>query len=166
MSGRSRPKNTASGSTRSDGDTINLFMDYETFGEHQWADTGIFQFLEKLPEEVFKIPNLSFKTPSETIASYDPKDSVDMPHIVTWADSDRDLTAWVENPMQKAAIEAVYALEQPVMYSNDVKMIEDWRRLQTSPTISTTCAPNGSLTAMFMPISRPMSRRTMRTLPI
>lgn len=142
----------------SEGDTINLFMDYETFGEHQWEDTGIFQFLEKLPEEVFRNPHLGFKTPSETIAAYDSKDYVDMPHIVTWADTDRDLTAWVDNPMQKAAIHACYDLEQPVMFSNDNKMIEDWRRLQTSDHFYYMCTKwfsDGDVHAYFSPYESP-----------
>ncbi|HWP61787.1 MAG TPA: glycoside hydrolase family 57 protein [Candidatus Paceibacterota bacterium] len=114
------------------GDTVNLFMDYETFGEHQWEDTGIFNFLEKMPEELLKNPGLDFKTPSEVIASYESKDEVDIPHTLTWADTDRDLTAWTGNPMQKAAIENLYALEDAVLTANDHKLLEDWRRLQTS----------------------------------
>ena len=98
-----------------EGDTVNLFMDYETFGEHQWEDTGIFQFLERLPEEVFKNPGLEFHTPSEVIAARDARGEIDMPHIVTWADTDRDLSAWTGNPMQEAAINEIYALEDAVL---------------------------------------------------
>ena len=94
--------------SEAEGDTVNLFMDYETFGEHQWEDTGIFHFLERLPEELFKNPGIDFKTPSQVIQSYQPKDFVDVPYTLTWADTDRDLTAWVGNPMQRAAIESVY----------------------------------------------------------
>lgn len=141
-----------------EGDTVNLFMDYETFGEHQWEDTGIFHFLEKLPEEIFQNPGLDFKTPSEVIASYEPRDSVDMPHTVTWADTDRDLTAWVGNPMQKAAIEAVYALEQEIFQSNDHKLLEDWRRLQTSDHFYYMCTKwfaDGDVHAYFSPYESP-----------
>ena len=141
-----------------EGDTVNLFMDYETFGEHQWEDTGIFNFLEKLPEEIFQNPGLNFKTPSEVIASYEPRDTVDMPHTVTWADTDRDLTAWVGNPMQKAAIEAVYALEGEIFDSNDHKLLEDWRRLQTSDHFYYMCTKwfaDGDVHAYFSPYESP-----------
>lgn len=141
-----------------DGETINLFMDYETFGEHQWEDTGIFHFLEQLPVEVLKNPHLQFKTPSETIASYDPKDHVDVPHILTWADTDRDLTAWVGNPMQRAAIENIYALEEAVHEVNDPKLIEDWRRLQTSDHFYYMCTKwfaDGDVHAYFSPYESP-----------
>jgi len=141
-----------------DGDTINLFMDYETFGEHQWEDTGIFHFLEKLPEEILKIPNVTFRTPSETIAQYDAKDEVDMPHIVTWADTDRDLTAWVGNPMQRAAIENVYSLEDAVLAANDHKILDDWRRLQTSDHFYYMCTKwfsDGDVHAYFSPYESP-----------
>jgi alpha-amylase len=141
-----------------EGDTVNLFMDYETFGEHQWEDTGIFNFLEHLPNEVFKNPHLNFKTPSEVVSSYDAKDHVDMPHVVTWADTDRDLTAWVGNPMQEAAIRAVYNLEDKVLQVNDHKLMEDWRRLQTSDHFYYMCTKwfsDGDVHAYFSPYESP-----------
>ena len=141
-----------------DGDTVNLFMDYETFGEHQWEDTGIFHFLEALPNEVFKNSGLDFKTPSEVIASYEPKDHIDMPHVVTWADTDRDLTAWVGNPMQEAAVRAVYGLEDKVLEVNDHKLLEDWRKLQTSDHFYYMCTKwfaDGDVHAYFSPYESP-----------
>ncbi len=141
-----------------EGDTINLFMDYETFGEHQWEDTGIFHFLDKLPEELYKNPDIAFKTPSEVIQAYDPRDEVDMPNIVTWADTDRDLTAWVGNPMQKAAIEAVYGIEDQVMLANDGRLMEDWRKLQTSDHFYYMCtkwSADGDVHAYFSPYESP-----------
>lgn len=141
-----------------EGDTVNLFMDYETFGEHQWEDTGIFSFLEKLPEELYKNPDIQFRTPSDVIRSYDSRDEVDMPHVVTWADTDRDLTAWVGNPMQRAAIEAVYALENDVLLSNDGRLIDDWRKLQTSDHFYYMCtkwANDGDVHAYFSPYESP-----------
>lgn len=141
-----------------DGDTINLFMDYETFGEHQWEHTGIFNFLEKLPEQLYKNPDIDFKTPSEVILSYDPRDEVDMPNIVTWADTDRDLTAWVGNPMQKAAIEAVYSIEDQILLANDHKLLDDWRKLQTSDHFYYMCtkwSADGDVHAYFSPYESP-----------
>lgn len=141
-----------------EGDTVNLFMDYETFGEHQWEDTGIFAFLEKLPEELGKNSGIDFKTPSEVIATYEAKDEVDMPHTVTWADTDRDLTAWTGNPMQKAAIDAVYALENEVTLANDRRLIEDWRKLQTSDHFYYMCTKwfaDGDVHAYFSPYESP-----------
>lgn len=141
-----------------EGDTINLFMDYETFGEHQWEDSGIFGFLEKLPEEILKNPNHTFMTPSEVIRAHDIRDEVDMPHVVTWADTDRDLTAWLGNPMQRAAIESVYALESEILNLNDTKMIDDWRKLQTSDHFYYMCTKyfaDGDVHAYFSPYSSP-----------
>lgn len=141
-----------------DGDTINLFMDYETFGEHQWEDSGIFAFLDKLPEEVYKNPDLGFHTPSQVIQRYETRDEIDMPHIVTWADTDRDLTAWVGNPMQRAAIEAVYSLEPDVLHANDGRLLEDWRKLQTSDHFYYMCtkwSADGDVHAYFSPYESP-----------
>jgi alpha-amylase len=141
-----------------EGDTVNLFMDYETFGEHQWEDTGIFDFLRALPEEIAKSPDMDFKTPSEVIASYEPSDTVDMPHTVTWADTDRDLTAWTGNAMQRAAIESLYGLEDDVFAVNDHKLLEDWRKLQTSDHFYYMCtkwAGDGDVHAYFSPYESP-----------
>ena len=141
-----------------EGDTVNLFLDYETFGEHQWEDTGIFNFLEKLPEEILKNPEHTFMTPSETIRSYEPRDEMDVPHILTWADTDRDLSAWVGNPMQRAAIETIYALEEDVLNANDLKLLEDWRRLQTSDHFYYMCTKwfsDGDVHAYFSPYESP-----------
>jgi len=141
-----------------EGDTINLFMDYETFGEHQWEDTGIFHFLEQLPEELFKNPGIDFKTPTQVIQSYAPRDQVDMPHTVTWADTDRDLTAWTGNPMQRAAIDAIYAMGEDVMLANDGRLLEDWRRMQTSDHFYYMCTKwfaDGDVHAYFSPYDSP-----------
>lgn len=141
-----------------DGDTVNLFMDYETFGEHQWEDTGIFHFLEQLPAEIAKNPGINFMTPSEVAAAYDAKDEIDMPHVVTWADTDRDLTAWTGNPMQRAAIDSVYGMEQDVLMANDHKLLEDWRRMQTSDHFYYMCTKwsnDGDVHAYFSPYESP-----------
>ncbi len=141
-----------------EGDTVNLFMDYETFGEHQWEDTGIFNFLEHLPAELLKNQGLDFKTPSEVIASYEARDEVDVPHTLTWADTDRDLTAWVGNDLQRSAIDAVYRLEPAVLASGDVGITEDWRRLQTSDHFYYMCTKwfaDGDVHAYFSPYASP-----------
>lgn len=141
-----------------EGDVINLFMDYETLGEHQWESTGIFNFLEKLPEELAKNRGIDFKTPSEVIAAYDARDEVDMPHTVTWADTDRDLTAWTGNPMQRSALDAIYQLEEKVLLANDLKLLEDWRRLQTSDHFYYMCTKwfqDGDVHAYFSPYESP-----------
>lgn len=140
------------------GDTINLFMDYETFGEHQWADTGIFDFLEQLPHELLKNPDHTFMTPSEVIRSHETKDEVDVAHILTWADTERDLTAWVGNNMQRAAINRIYELEADVLAANDYKLLEDWRKLQTSDHFYYMCtkyAADGDVHAYFSPYPSP-----------
>jgi len=114
------------------GNTVNLFMDYETFGEHQWESTGIFHFMRQLPWEILKNPDNSFKTPSETVDAYPVMGELDVPHVVSWADVERDLSAWLGNAMQKSSAEALYAIEDEVIASKDKKLIEDWRRLQTT----------------------------------
>ena len=115
----------------SPGDCINLFMDYETFGEHQWPETGIFNFLSSLPGEVFKHPNLEFALASEIIEKHSPRDEFDSPGIISWADVDRDLTAWLENKMQQQAFSELRGLENKARKAKG-SILEDWRKLQTS----------------------------------
>ena len=141
-----------------DGQTINLFMDYETFGEHQWEDTGIFNFLRSLPEAIMRHPDTNFRLPSETIEAYDVVGELDVPHILTWADTDRDLTAWVGNDIQRGAIDAVYALEDDVLRTRDAQLIETWRRLQTSDHFYYMCTKwfaDGDVHAYFSPYETP-----------
>lgn len=114
------------------GQCINLFMDFETFGEHHWEDTGIFNFLSNLPAEALKYPQLSFSTPSEIIAKHSPVGEIDIPYYSSWADINRDLSAWLENDMQKHAFEEIKSLEKTVLKKKNSQHIEKWRKLQTS----------------------------------
>lgn len=141
-----------------DGQTVNLFMDYESFGEHQWEDTGIFDFLRSLPEMVLRHPDTSFKTATETVQSYDVAGEYDVPDVLTWADTDRDLTAWTGNDIQRDAIAATYALEADVMKTRNKKLIETWRKLQTSDHFYYMCtkwANDGDVHAYFSPYQSP-----------
>lgn len=141
-----------------DGVTVNLFMDFETFGEHQWEDTGIFHFLESMPREVMRHPDTTFKTPSETARDYEPVGEVDVPHIMTWADTDRDLSAWTGNHIQRSAIEAIYEIERAVLDTNDSAIIADWRKLQTSDHFYYMCTKwfaDGDVHAYFNPYETP-----------
>jgi alpha-amylase len=140
------------------GNLVNLFMDYETFGEHQWEDTGIFNFLRHLPKEVLKHPDNDFKTPSEAIEAYEPVGVVDIRDIISWADVERDLSAWLGNPMQKTSISKLYTLEREVKKSHDPQLIEDWRRLQTTDHFYYMCTKwfnDGDVHKYFNAYDRP-----------
>lgn len=141
-----------------DGQTINLFMDYESFGEHQWEDTGIFEFLRTLPETVMRHPDTGFKTATETIEAYDPIGEYDVPDVLTWADTDRDLTAWVGNDIQQDAIAATYRMEHDVIRTKKRDLIETWRKLQTSDHFYYMCtkwSADGDVHAYFSPYQSP-----------
>jgi alpha-amylase len=115
-----------------EGQVINLFMDYETFGEHQWQETGIFNFLEHFPGEVFKHRHLGFMTVAEAVKRYEPVGEVDVPVLSSWADMDRDLTAWLGNEMQRDAFHKVKELEPICGQLEGNKLLNDWRKMQTS----------------------------------
>ncbi|MEM5872308.1 MAG: glycoside hydrolase family 57 protein [Candidatus Aenigmatarchaeota archaeon] len=116
--------------SKCEGDCINIFIDYETFGEHQWQDTGIFEFLKHLPNEILKYKHLDFKTPSEVVKHYKPVGVIDVPNILSWADIDRDASAWLENEMQRFAFEQMAKLENIV--KQNPELLKIWRILQTS----------------------------------
>ncbi len=140
------------------GFTTNLFMDYETFGEHQWEDTGIFNFLRHLPGEILKHPDNNFKTPSEVVAAYDAVDIVDVPYTISWADIERDLSAWLGNPMQQNSVSELYRLEAKVKSTLNECIIRDWRKLQTSDHFYYMCTKwfaDGDVHKYFNPYDSP-----------
>lgn len=140
------------------GQCVNLFMDYETFGEHQWEDTGIFNFIEKLPEEVLSHPDNCFMTPSEVAASYDPVDVVDVPHLISWADTERDLSAWLGNAMQSNALHEIYKIEKLIKQTDNPDIVSDWRKLQTSDHFYYMCTKyfaDGDVHKYFNPYESP-----------
>lgn len=141
-----------------DSPLINLFMDYETFGEHQWADTGIFEFFEKFVGQWLATSNNVFYTVGEALEANEPVGEISMENVVTWADSERDLTAWLGNSMQQEALRHLYALEDGVMRSGDMNLISDWRRLQTSDHAYYMCTKwftDGDVHAYFSPYDSP-----------
>jgi alpha-amylase len=140
------------------GQTVNLFMDYETFGEHQWEDTGIFEFMRHLPGAVLGHPDNNFKTPTEVVRTYDTVGHIDAHHFISWADVERDLTAWLGNRMQEAAIRELYKLEGPVKASRDETLINAWRKLTTSDHYYYMCTKwfaDGDVHKYFSPYESP-----------
>lgn len=112
---------------------VNLFMDYETFGEHQWESTGIFEFMRHLPRAIFSRQNISFAWPSDVmdIVNYNPE-VLSYPYPVSWADTERDLSAWLENDMQYNASEAFYEILGTIKARGRSDLLETARRLSTS----------------------------------
>jgi alpha-amylase len=137
---------------------VNLFMDYETFGEHQWADTGIFSFFESFVDKWLQDENNTFYTASEAIAAHEPAGVISMPETVTWADAERDLTAWLGNSMQHEAMKHIYSLEDDIIRTQDNELIADWRKLQTSDHAYYMCTKwftDGDVHAYFSPYDSP-----------
>ncbi len=140
-----------------DGQIANLFMDFETFGEHQWEDKGIFSFFEQFVGDWISHGN-AFYTVSGAAEKLDSAGEISMPDTVTWADTERDLTAWLGNSMQQEAARHLYALEKDVMRSNDTELIRDWRYLQTSDHLYYMCTKwmnDGDIHAYFSPYDSP-----------
>ncbi len=141
-----------------DGVTANLFMDYETFGEHQWPETGIFEFMRHLPEKILAHPDTVFQTPAEVAAANEPVGALSVPDFVSWADVERDLTAWLGNAMQTTAGEALYQLRESVYATAEPALIDDWRRLTTSDHVYYMCTKwfaDGDVHKYFNPFESP-----------
>ncbi|MDQ5986081.1 MAG: alpha-amylase [Syntrophus sp. SKADARSKE-3] len=142
----------------SDNGLVNLFMDYETFGEHQWQDTGIFEFLEKLPAAVLQRPEFEFLTPAEAAARIAPACELDVAEIVSWADTERNLSAWLGNDMQKDAASTLYGMEKAVLACRDENLLGIWRMLQTSDHFYYMCTKwfaDGDVHKYFNPYASP-----------
>jgi alpha-amylase len=162
-----------------DGYLCNLFMDYETFGEHQWAETGIFDFLAHLPQAVFDVAKKHdgttenhFITPSMALTQFPPVGVYDVPEFISWADTERDLTAWRGNAMQWNALEETYRVEKSLKdrlvevknsadaerQQNAAYILEDWRKLTTSDHFYYMCTKywaDGDVHKYFSPYDSP-----------
>ncbi|MFH0961212.1 MAG: glycoside hydrolase family 57 protein [archaeon] len=142
------------------GDFTNICIDFETFGEHQWTDTGIFSFLEALPEQVLKYPQLSFATPSELVGKFMPVGEIDVFEYstISWADLERDTSAWLGNRMQQIAFEEIKKLGPLVLAAGDKDLIRAWRLLQTSDHYYYMCTKwlgDGDVHSYFAHIKNP-----------
>ncbi len=137
---------------------VNLFLDYETFGEHQWAESGIFDFLRALPGKVFELTDFNFSTPSEVVAKYEPISEIHIPNPISWADEERDLTAWLGNELQDEAFEKLYSNREKVKICDDVDIMRDWNYLQTSDHFYYMCTKwfsDGDVHRYFNPYPSP-----------
>jgi alpha-amylase len=137
---------------------INLFMDYETFGEHQWNETGIFDFLQTLPGEIIRHPGFRFQTVSEAAGDYVPVSQLDASEFISWADTDRDLSAWLGNGLQQDAIQTLYGMEKKIRNHRDKKLLRNWRMLQTSDHFYYMCTKyfaDGDVHKYFNPYDSP-----------
>jgi len=146
-----------------DGYVCNLFMDYETIGEHQWSETGIFEFLDALPEKIYDVnPGQNdFLCVGQVPDTYTPVGVYDVPNWISWADTERDLSAWLGNPMQDSAAAELYRLEGPVKArhaAGDEWILEDWRKLTTSDHVYYMCTKywaDGDVHKYFSPYDSP-----------
>ena len=140
---------------------VGLFMDYETFGEHQWRETGIFDFMEYLPGALLKNGRVRFETPRQVAKAQDAVARLDVPYPVSWADAERDLTAWLGNQMQRAAHDALYAILEDVKSAAAAgrpDLLERWRKLSTSDHVYYMCTKwfaDGDVHKYFSPYASP-----------
>ena len=144
-------------SARND-DIVNLFMDYETFGEHQSAASGIFDFMKALPEAVISDGTFSFVTPSEATKKYKPVADLDVPDPISWADEERDITAWLGNELQQEAFNKVYAMTEKLSIVGDPDLWEDFGHLQESDHFYYMCTKffsDGEVHKYFNPYDTP-----------
>jgi alpha-amylase len=144
--------------TAGDAQVVNLFMDFETFGEHQWEDSGIFEFLRHLPGEIYKHPDFEFLTVSEAVAKYSAVGDIDTTDPVSWADIERDLSAWLGNSIQNEAFHSLYRLQDQVYSLKDEQILDEFRRLQTSDHFYYMCTKyfnDGDVHKYFNPFNSP-----------
>ena len=140
------------------GNLINLFMDFETFGEHQWKDTGIFDFMNSLIPSWLAAYENKFVTVSEACDIEPPADEISMPDTVTWADTERDLSAWLSNPMQWSAMDNIYSLRDQILATHDGQLISDGRYMTTSDHPYSMCTKywnDGDVHAYFSAYASP-----------
>ncbi len=140
-----------------EGDVVNLFMDYETIGEHHWSDTGIYHFWQAIPAALIEA-GLQWVTPTEAVELYRPSREYSSDTVTSWADTERDLSAWMGNVMQQEAIAKVHRLEPEILAVDDPDLIDAWAKMQTSDHfywMSTKGGTDGSVHKYFSPYPSP-----------
>jgi len=140
-----------------EGDVVNIFMDYENIGEHQSAETGIFDFWKALPEAI-EDQGLQWVTPSESVELYRASREYHSRFITSWADAERDLSAWMGNVMQQEAIAKVHRLEHEILAVNDPELTDTWAKMQTSDHfywMSTKGGTDGTFHSTMTPYPSP-----------
>jgi alpha-amylase len=144
------------------GEVINIFPDYETFGEHHWPETGIHSFLQHLPDEILKYPHMQMVTPSEVIDKHISAGEVNVPEAegtVSWADIQRDQSGWLGNVMQWAYYTTLRRLEPFIKEAGDDTFLRLWRDFQTSDHLYymfTAGGGPGEVHSYFSPYESPM----------
>jgi len=139
-------------------EVVNLFMDYETFGEHQPMSSGIFEFMRHLPEAILKRGIFEFMTPSETVNKHQPIAPLHVPFAISWADEERDISAWLGNELQNEAFSKLYALEEAVKAKGDPHLMNNFRNLQASDHFYYMCTKffsDGAVHKYFNPYNTP-----------
>ncbi|MDR1199943.1 MAG: glycoside hydrolase family 57 protein [Prevotellaceae bacterium] len=139
-------------------EVINLFMDYETFGEHQDKATGIFEFLRELPNRIFADSSFKFRTPGEVAENHQPISPIHVQYPISWADEERDLSAWLGNEMQDEAYSKIYQMGEKVLKTKNENLIKTWRSLQTSDHFYYMCTKwfsDGDVHIYFNPYDTP-----------
>ncbi len=137
---------------------IGLFMDYETFGEHQWADTGIFEFLDRFVTNIVNDNRFEFLTVTETAQKFSARAPMDVDRPLSWADSERDISAWLGNRIQEDAFARAYKLKNNIILLNDNETTEEWRKLLTSDHFYYMCikwSSDGDVHKYFSPFDSP-----------
>ncbi len=140
------------------GDIINLFMDYETFGEHNKADSGIFEFMKALFPLILSDSRYEFVTPSEAAAKFGAVSPLSVPNPISWADEERDLSAWLGNELQSEAFSKLYALEEKLSILGDPILWADYGHLQESDHFYYMCTKffsDGDVHKYFNPYDTP-----------
>ena len=141
-----------------EGDIVNLFMDYETFGEHQSEESGIFDFMKALPGAVLEDGTFGFATPAEIVKKYKPVSDIAVEDPISWADEERDVTAWLGNELQSEAYAKVYAMKEKLAIVNDEDLYADWGHLQESDHFYYMCTKffsDGEVHKYFNPYDTP-----------
>ena len=141
-----------------EGEIVNLFMDYETFGEHQGAECGIFEFMRALPDLIAKDKDLEFVTPQRAVTKHKPVAALSVPQPISWADEERDTSAWLGNELQQDAFNKLYGLEEKLSILNDPALWGDYGRLQESDHLYYMCTKffsDGEVHKHFNPYDTP-----------
>lgn len=114
------------------GNVLGLFMDYDTFGEVNKAESGIFDFFRAFVTDVVADGGFEFSTPSSISRRFKATAALEVAETVSWNGFESDVSAWLGNELQQDAFNKLYALYEKLAILNHPSLWNDFGHLQES----------------------------------
>jgi hypothetical protein len=109
----------------------HLHFEVRYYG-HTFDPERIFDFVKALPGALLATDELEFATVSEAAKKLQPVAVLHCPYAMSWADEERDVTAWLGNDLQNEAFRKLYSLAPKIKRVKNKDFDFVWHFMQNS----------------------------------